>query len=74
MKRKYITPVTICIGKSITTLMAGSVNTTDYNGNDYNTTIDSEIQNGENNTDGSGNGPTFAKPTPLWDDDDDDML
>lgn len=74
MKRKYITPVTICIGKSITTLMAGSVNTTDYNGNDYDTTIDSEIIEGDDNNDGSGNGPTFAKPTPLWDDDDDDIL
>lgn len=73
MKRKYITPVTICIGKSITTLMAGSVNTKDYNGNDYDTTIDNEIQDGDN-TNGSGDGPTFAKPTPLWDDDDDDML
>lgn len=73
MKRKYITPVTICIGKSITTLMAGSVNTTDYNGDPYDTTIDSEIIEGDN-TDESGSSPTFAKPTPLWDDDDDDIL
>ena len=74
MKRKYITPVTICIGKSITTLMAGSVNTTDYNGDPYDTTIGSEIIEGDNNNNESDNGVTFARPTPLWDDDDDDML
>ena len=74
MKRKYITPVTICIGKSITTLMAGSVNTTDYNGDPYDTTIDDEIIDGDNNDESGSNGLTFARPTPLWDDDNDDSL
>lgn len=74
MKRKYITPVTICIGKSITTLMAGSVNTTDYNGDPYDTTIESEIIDGDNTDENGSSNPTFAKPTPLWDDDDDDLL